>query len=146
MNVSTLFIQVHSPTMRHIRGLKHEETTRIKQGNNTFCMRHWLRLHVAQLIILSYSLPMSMLSPGGIDCNIYTFSIYIITSYTITNQFSPPPITLWVSMTYMKLSGSSRSSWQQYRHKYKPWLQKQQQQKGKWKDLTQDLTWRWPNL
>jgi len=69
MNVSTLFIQVHSSTMWYTRGLKHEETTRIKQGNNIFYMRRWLRLHVAQPIISSYPLPMSMLSPGGIDCN-----------------------------------------------------------------------------
>ena len=69
MNVSTLFIRVHSSTMRHTWGLKHEETTRIKQGNNTFYMRRWLRLHVVQPIILSYPLPMSMLSPGGINCN-----------------------------------------------------------------------------
>ena len=39
MNVSILFIQVHSPTMRYIQELKHEETTRIKQDNNTYYMK-----------------------------------------------------------------------------------------------------------
>ena len=64
-----LLIQVHCPTIRHTWEVRHEETTRIKQGSHTYCMRHWLRLYVAQPIISSYLLPMSMLSPGGINRN-----------------------------------------------------------------------------
>ena len=64
-----LFIRVHCLTIRHTWGLKHEETTGIKQGSNTYYMWRWLRLHVAQPIISSYSLPMSMLFPRGINRN-----------------------------------------------------------------------------
>ena len=64
-----LLIWVHCPTIKYTWGLKHEETTRIRWGSNTYCMRRWLRLHVVQLIMSSYPLPMSMLFPRGIDCN-----------------------------------------------------------------------------
>ena len=63
------FIWVYCPTMKHTWGLEHKEITRIKQDNNTYCMRHWLRLHVAQLIMSSYSLPKSTLTLRGIDRN-----------------------------------------------------------------------------
>ena len=36
---------------------------------NTYCMKHWLRLHMVQPITSSYPLPLSMLSPGDIDHN-----------------------------------------------------------------------------
>ena len=55
--------------MKYTWGLKHEETARRRRGNNTYCMRRWLRLHVVQPIMSSYSLPMSMLFPRGIDRN-----------------------------------------------------------------------------
>ena len=55
--------------MKHTWGLEHEEITRIKQGSSTYCMRRWLRLHVAQLIMSSYPLPKSSLFPRGINRN-----------------------------------------------------------------------------
>ena len=73
-----LFIRVHCSTMRHTWGLKHEETIGIKQGSNTYCMRCWLRLYVAQPIISLYPLPMSMLFPRGIDRNnFHTIYLYL---------------------------------------------------------------------
>ena len=56
--------------MKHTWGLEHEETTRIKQGSSIYYMWRWLRLHVAQLIRLSYPLPKSSLFPRGINRNI----------------------------------------------------------------------------
>ena len=64
-----LFIRVHCPTIKHTWGLEHKETTRIKQDSSTYCMRRWLRLHVAQPIMSSYPLPKSSLFPRGIDHN-----------------------------------------------------------------------------
>jgi len=64
-----LFIRVHCTTIRHTWEMKHEETTRIKQGSHTYCMRRWLRLHEVQPIMSSYPVPMSMLFPRGIDHN-----------------------------------------------------------------------------
>ena len=62
-------------------GKWHEETIRIRQGYSTYYMRYWLRLLVVQPIILSYLLPFSMLSPGGIDHNRFMFMPHIIMIY-----------------------------------------------------------------
>ena len=94
-----LFIRVHYTTMRHTWGVKHEETTRIKQGSHTYCMRRWLRLHVVQPIMSSYPLPMSMLFPRGIDCNSISgslistmlqtsFSLYLYNQWTVFYKLS----------------------------------------------------------
>jgi len=66
-------------------GLLHEETIRIRQGDSTYYIRCWLRLIAAQPIMLSYPLPFSMPSPGGINQNITKDKIYIINIVNIAN-------------------------------------------------------------
>ena len=43
---------------------------RTRLGRHSYHMRHWLRLLQHSRSLLSYPLPMSMLTPGGIDHNI----------------------------------------------------------------------------
>ena len=73
-----------------------EEKIRTKSGCSTYYMRHWLRLLQRSWLLSSYPLPMSMLSPGGIDRNNLVFKETLRKiSWTLWNH-----CPTWYSIVY----------------------------------------------
>ena len=82
-----LYTIIHDETTSSSWGkevVQYEDKTRTRLGYNTYCMRRWLRLLRRSWSLSSYSLPMSMLSPGGIDHNKYRVLICIVSDWDFT--------------------------------------------------------------
>ena len=65
--------------MKSLWGIVHEDVARremrTRWGYSAYHMRRWLRLLRCSRSLLSYSLPMPILSPGGINSNTSDFNI-----------------------------------------------------------------------
>ena len=81
-----------------------EEKMRIRLGCGTYYMRCWLRLLRRSQLLSSYPLPMSMLSPGGIDCNRLPLelnsSIEFKSSFKRSKKFLPLELDTWKVIFY----------------------------------------------
>ena len=96
----------HDESMRYFTWGYNEEKIRTRLGYNAYHMRHWLILLRRSWSLSSYSLPMSMLTPGGINHDkLFLLILFIICqslySYTEPLKHYSAPVSQPVSILFV---------------------------------------------